>query len=67
VLPPGEVCYLRATANLSTGGIAVDRTDDIHPENVWLAERVAKIIGLDIAGIDIVTPDISRPLRGWMA
>lgn len=59
----GEVCYLRATANLSTGGIAVDRTDDIHPENVWLAERVAKIIGLDIAGIDIVTPDITRPLR----
>jgi len=63
ILPKGEICYLRATANLSTGGIAVDRTDDIHPENVWLAQRVAKIIGLDIAGIDIVTPDISRPLR----
>ncbi len=63
ILPNGEICYLRATANLSTGGIAVDRTDDIHPENVWLAQRVAKIIGLDIAGIDIVTPDISRPLR----
>lgn len=63
VLPVGEVCYLRATANLSTGGIAVDRTDDIHPENVWLAQRVVKIIGLDIAGIDIVTPDISKPLR----
>ena len=63
VPPRGEICYLRATANLSTGGIAVDRTDDIHPENIWLAQRVAKIIGLDIAGIDIVTPDISRPLR----
>ncbi len=63
VLPKGEICYLRATANLSTGGIAVDRTDDIHPENIWLAQRVAKIIGLDITGIDIVTPDISRPLR----
>lgn len=63
VLPSGEIFYLRATANLSTGGIAVDRTDDMHPENVWLAQRVAKIIGLDIAGIDIVTPDISRPLR----
>lgn len=63
VLPSGEICYLRATANLSTGGIAVDRTDDIHPENVWVAQRVAQIIGLDIAGIDIVTPDISRPLR----
>lgn len=59
----GDICYLRATANLSTGGIAVDRTDHIHPQNIWLAQRVAKIIGLDIAGIDIVTEDISRPLR----
>jgi cyanophycin synthetase len=41
----------------------VDRTDDIHPENVWLMERVAKVIGLDIAGIDVVTSDISKPLR----
>ncbi|MBJ7901612.1 MAG: cyanophycin synthetase [Cyanobacteria bacterium RI_101] len=63
VLPPGEIAYLRATANLSTGGIAVDRTDEIHPENIWLMERVAQIIGLDIAGIDVVTPDITRPLR----
>ena len=62
VLAKGEMAYLRATANLSTGGIAIDRTDDIHPENVWLARRVAKIIGLDIAGIDIVTPDITKPL-----
>jgi cyanophycin synthetase len=63
VLPPKEICYLRATANLSTGGIAVDRTDDVHPENIWLFQRVAKIIGLDIAGMDVVTPDISKPLR----
>ncbi|MBH8564234.1 cyanophycin synthetase [Nostoc sp. CENA67] len=63
VPPKGTICYLRATANLSTGGIAVDRTDEIHPENVWLAQRVVKIIGLDIAGLDIVTSDISRPLR----
>jgi cyanophycin synthetase len=63
VLAEGEMAYLRATANLSTGGIAIDRTDDIHPENVWIAQRVAKIIGLDIAGIDVVTPDITKPLR----
>jgi cyanophycin synthetase len=63
VLPEGEIAYLRATANLSTGGIAIDRTDEIHPENVWLAQRVAKVIGLDIAGIDIVTSDISKSLR----
>ncbi|NET43571.1 cyanophycin synthetase [Okeania sp. SIO2B3] len=59
----GKICFLRATANLSTGGIAVDRTDEIHPENVWLLSRAAKIIGLDIAGIDVVTEDISKPLR----
>ncbi|GAB4380341.1 MAG: cyanophycin synthetase [Elainellaceae cyanobacterium] len=63
VLSQGEICYLKATANLSTGGIAIDRTDVIHPENIWLCQRVAKIIGLDIAGIDVVTPDISKPLR----
>ena len=62
VLHKNEICYLRATANLSTGGIAVDRTDEIHPQNAWLAQRIVKIIGLDIAGIDIVTTDISRPL-----
>jgi cyanophycin synthetase len=63
ILPAKEIAYLRATANLSTGGIAIDRTDEIHPENIWIAQRVAKIIGLDIAGIDIVTSDISKPLR----
>lgn len=63
VLPPGERVFLRATANLSTGGIAVDRTDDIHPENIWIAERAIKVIGLDIAGLDVVTSDISKPLR----
>jgi cyanophycin synthetase len=63
VLPKGEMCYLRSTANLSTGGIAIDRTDEIHPDNVWIAQRIAKTIGLDIAGIDVVTTDISKPLR----
>ena len=63
VLPAQTRAYLRDTANLSTGGIAIDRTDEIHPENIWLAQRVAKIIGLDIAGIDIVTSDISQPLK----
>jgi len=63
ILPQGAIAYLRATANLSTGGIAVDRTDEIHPENVWIAQRVAKLIGLDIAGIDVVTDDIRKPLK----
>jgi cyanophycin synthetase len=63
ILTKGTRAYLRETANLSTGGIAIDRTDEIHPENSWLAERIVKIVGLDIAGIDIVTPDITKPLR----
>jgi cyanophycin synthetase len=62
ILPVGQTCYLRATANLSTGGIAIDRTDEIHPETVWLAERVSKIIGLDVAGIDVITTDITKTL-----
>uniref|UniRef100_UPI00286AEFBC cyanophycin synthetase n=1 Tax=Chamaesiphon sp. OTE_20_metabat_361 TaxID=2964689 RepID=UPI00286AEFBC len=62
ILPVDRVCYLRATANLSTGGIAIDRTDEIHPETVWLAERVSRIIGLDIAGIDVITTDITKTL-----
>jgi cyanophycin synthetase len=62
ILPSDQICYLRATANLSTGGIAIDRTDEIHPETLWLAERVSKIIDLDVAGIDVVTTDISQTL-----
>jgi len=63
ILALDRVCYLRATANLSTGGIAIDRTDEIHPETVWLAERVSRIIDLDVAGIDVITTDITKPLR----
>jgi len=63
VLKKNEICYLRETANLSTGGVAIDRTDEIHPDNVWIAERASRLIGLDVAGIDIVTDDISRPMK----
>lgn len=59
----GEVVVLRDTANLSTGGEAIDRTDDIHPDVVAVAERAARAIGLDIAGIDVIAPDLRRPLR----
>lgn len=57
-----EVLYLKTTANISTGGTAIDRTDDVHPFNVSLFERIARIIGLDVAGIDVVAPDITTPL-----
>lgn len=59
----GEVVYLRATANLSTGGTAVDRTNEIHFDNAEIARRAATIIGLDIAGIDFIAPDISKSVR----
>ena len=58
-----EPCILTGTANLSTGGTAIDRTDEIHPSNVTACEMAAGVVGLDIAGIDVITPDISVPFR----
>jgi len=60
---PGERVLLRATANLSTGGTAIDRTDEMHPDNVTACELAASAVGLDVAGIDVMTPDISVPFR----
>lgn len=54
---------LAATANLSTGGTAIDRTDEVHPDNAAIARRAAQVIGLDVAGIDLVLPDISQSWR----
>jgi len=62
ILPKGKELHLKATANLSTGGTSTDVTDLVHPFNVFMCERIARIIGLDICGIDIMTNDISRPL-----
>ncbi|PYE55369.1 cyanophycin synthetase [Deinococcus yavapaiensis] len=59
----GEIIFLRDTANISTGGTAVDRTDVTHPENVTIARRAAQVIGLDVAGIDLITPDITRSVH----
>jgi len=63
VLSKDEVLHLKDTANLSTGGTATDVTDMVHPENIFMAERISKVIGLDICGIDVMTTDISKPLR----
>jgi cyanophycin synthetase len=57
------VVTLRATANLSTGGTAIDRTDVIHPDNASIARRAAMTIGLDVAGIDFMAPDITKSVR----
>jgi cyanophycin synthetase len=62
VVPNGEVLYLKSTANLSTGGTSIDVTDLVHSQNVFLCERIARVIGLDICGIDIMAPNLTHPL-----
>ncbi|MBK8581183.1 MAG: cyanophycin synthetase [Flavobacteriales bacterium] len=57
-----DTVYLKATANLSTGGTATDVTEQVHSYNVFMAERISRIIDLDICGIDIMTDDITVPL-----
>ena len=59
----GERVFLRETGNLSTGGTAVDVTDDVHPEVRRHCERAARIVGLDICGLDLVATDIAQPLQ----
>jgi cyanophycin synthetase len=60
---PGTTVKLTLTGNMSTGGISIDRTFEAHPENVEIAEEAARMIGLDIAGIDFICPDIAEPVR----
>lgn len=62
VLAAGEVLHLKYTANLSTGGVSMDVTSRVHPFTVHMAERIARIVGLDICGIDIIAEDITQPL-----
>jgi cyanophycin synthetase len=62
VPPRATRIYLKRTGNMSTGGISIDRTDEIHPENAEIAELAAQVVGLDIAGIDFICPDISQPV-----
>ncbi|MCZ8169886.1 MAG: cyanophycin synthetase [Flavobacterium sp.] len=58
-----EIVYLKSTANLSTGGTSVDVTDMMHPENIFLCERISRVIGLDVCGIDIMAPNLTQPLK----
>jgi cyanophycin synthetase len=63
VLSEEETLYLKSTANLSTGGTSVDVTDLMHPENVFIAERISRVIGLDICGVDIMAPNLTQSLK----
>lgn len=57
-----RVVQINETANISTGGTAVDVTAIVHPDNVRLAEYISQIVGLDIVGLDIISADIAKPL-----
>ena len=59
----GHMVKLAMTGNMSTGGISVDRTFEAHPDNIEIAEEAARMIGLDVAGIDFICPDIASPVR----
>jgi cyanophycin synthetase len=63
VPPRGVRVFMKRTGNMSTGGISIDRTDEIHPDNAEIAELAARVVGLDIAGIDFICPDIGVPVR----
>ena len=63
VPPEGQMVKLALTGNMSTGGISIDRTYEAHPENVEIAEEAARMVGLDIAGIDFICPDITEAVR----
>src|SRR5438552_9989071 len=63
VPPKDTFIKLAATANMSTGGISIDRTAEADHDNVEIAEEAARVVGLDVAGIDFLTPDICQPVR----
>jgi len=59
VLKKDQQFFLRSTANLSTGGTAIDMTDVVHPDNREMAVRAVRAVGLDIGGVDFLTDDIT--------
>ena len=63
VPPAGSRVLIRRNANLSTGGTAEDVTDRVHPDVAARAVDAARVIGLDIAGVDLVAEDVDRPLE----
>src|SRR5215218_1878721 len=60
---PGERVFLRSTGNLSTGGTATDLTDLVHPDNIAMAVRAVKAIGLDVGGVDFLSSDVTESYK----
>jgi cyanophycin synthetase len=67
VIEANRKILIRRNANLSTGGTATDVTDIVHPDVARQAIEAARVIGLDIAGVDVVAQDITQPLQGQRA
>ncbi len=63
VLPEGEIAFLKSTANISTGGTATDLTDEVHPDVRFAMERIGRLVGLDVIGIDLLAETLSVPLE----
>ena len=59
----GRRVLLRNNANLSTGGSATDVTDEVHPELAARIVTAAKMVGLDIAGVDLVAETMHKPME----
>lgn len=59
----GEIVYLKSTANLSTGGTSIDVTEMVHPDNITMMERISRIIGLDVCGVDVMAENLTQPLK----
>lgn len=62
VLPAGTKIKVRMTANICSGGYSYNVSDKVHPSIIQLCREIVHYLDLEIAGIDIITPDISRPL-----
>jgi len=63
VPPAGTLVALRHNANLSTGGSATDVTDEVHPDLAARAVAAARMVGLDICGVDVVAETVHLPLE----
>jgi len=66
IIPRNTVVYLLDNANLSSGGDGVDLTESIHPDFQKLAVNITKDIGLRLAGLDIITDDITKPMNNYV-